>query len=466
MTERRDHGDVDVLVPQRATLELLALQSSILARAASGEDVHDLLDAICRMIEDPFAGVRCTILLVEGPALRHGAAPGMPEAFTEAIDGEHWGPDRGSCGTTAYTGRPTLVEDIATDERWVPWRELALAHGLQACWSVPVFSRDGRVIATFAAYATEPRMPDDGELELLEHASHLVSVLLEQQRDRDQLENVTARLEDTNRELLAASRAKDDFLSMTSHELRTPLTPMIGMLETLQMRWTQLADEQRRSLVDVVARQAVRLHHLVDDLLTMSAAAAGELRTRPQVIDVRPAIELALTSMLGPEPDVAVEAAPDLQVLCDPRHLQQMLENYLSNAIKYADDGPVLVSARREAEEVSLCVIDDGDGIDPTLVTGCSSRSPNWTPATDGPRRAPASGWPSSARSPNSTAAAPGTSPRTPAGRASRSRCRCQSDDTPPVTTEVVRDAVGIDDLIAGRTRARVVGRPGCRSHA
>lgn len=361
-------GGADVLLPQRATRELLAMQSSILARAAAGGDIDELLDAICRMIEDPVAGVTCTILLVEGPALRHAAAPGLPDAFAEAIDGEHWGPDRGSCGTTAYTGEPTLVEDIATDERWEPWRELALALGLRACWSVPVFSRDNDVIATFAAYATDPRMPDAGELELLEHASYLVSVLLDQHNDRERLKAVTERLVETNRDLLAASRAKDDFLSMTSHELRTPLTPMIGMVETLQVRWDRLTDEQRRSLLEVVARQATRLHQLVDDLLTMSAAAAGELRAEPQVVDVLPAINLALTSMLGPEADVPVEAEPGLQVVTDARHLQQILENYLSNAIKYADSGPVRVTARAEGDEVTLCVVDAGEGIDPSLV--------------------------------------------------------------------------------------------------
>lgn len=355
-------------LPRRATRELLAAQSRILARAAAGEHVTALLDPICRLIEDPAAGTICTILLVDGPVLRHGAGPSMPEAYNDAIDGVEWGPDRGSCGTTAHTGLPTIVEDIATDHRWVPWKDLALGFGLRACWSLPVHSRDGRVLATFAAYAPEPRLPLPEELELLEYACSLVSVLLEQQADRDRLTSLTERLERANQELLAASRAKDDFLSMTSHELRTPLTPMLGMLETLGQRWESLGDDERLSLVDVISRQGFRLKHLVDDLLTMSAATAGELRSFPEAVAVGPAVEEAVVMMVGDGGAPVVDVPDGLEAWVDPRHLQQVLQNYLSNAVKYAEGGPRRVVARREGDEVVLRVEDDGDGVHPMLV--------------------------------------------------------------------------------------------------
>ncbi len=352
-----------IVLPRRATRELLAMQSSILAQAARGTHVRDLLDPICRLIEDADSGTTCTILLVEGPTLRHAAAPGMPDVYTRAIDGLEWGPDRGSCGTTAYTGTATLVDDIATDPRWAPWRELALGLGFRACWSVPVRSRGGEVLATFAAYCTTPRMPDASELELLEHASNLVSVLLEQQRDRDRLHALAADLEASNDALVAANRAKDDFLSMTSHELRTPLTPMIGMLETLQERWELLPDTDRRGMLDVMSRQAQRLRHLVDDLLLMSAARAGELHAFPEEVEVRPAVEEAIVAMLGPDRTVLVDVPEGLVAHVDPRHLQQVLQNYLSNAVKYADDGPSAVRAARVGRQVVVRVEDDGPGV-------------------------------------------------------------------------------------------------------
>jgi GAF domain-containing protein len=93
-----------------------------------------------------------SILLVEGDRLRHGAAPSLPDEYCQAIDGLPFGPCAGSCGTAAYYGRPIYVTDIATDPFWAEYKNLALKHGLRACWSTPIFDDQRNVIATFAIY--------------------------------------------------------------------------------------------------------------------------------------------------------------------------------------------------------------------------------------------------------------------------------------------------------------------------
>lgn len=104
-------------------------QSEILSRAATGEEPRELLDGVCRMIEEPVDDVVCTILLVDGPFLRPGAGPNMPGHVAEAFDGVRWGPSVGSCGTTAHTGTATLVEDIAADPRWDGYGHVVLPIG-------------------------------------------------------------------------------------------------------------------------------------------------------------------------------------------------------------------------------------------------------------------------------------------------------------------------------------------------
>ena len=73
-------------------------------------------------------------------------------------------PKAGSCGTAAYLRQQVIVADIATDPKWTAFRELALSHGLQACWSVPIHGSNRRVLGTFAAYYQTPRMPAPDEL--------------------------------------------------------------------------------------------------------------------------------------------------------------------------------------------------------------------------------------------------------------------------------------------------------------
>ncbi|HEU0309667.1 MAG TPA: GAF domain-containing protein [Sphingomicrobium sp.] len=107
-----------------------------------------------------------SILLLDetGRRLWHGAAPNLPRQYCEAIDGSEIGPAAGSCGTAAYTGRAVYVTDVATDPLWEDYRDLALPHGLRACWSTPIHDPAGAVIGTFAVYHPTPRSPTPDEV--------------------------------------------------------------------------------------------------------------------------------------------------------------------------------------------------------------------------------------------------------------------------------------------------------------
>jgi GAF domain-containing protein len=87
-------------------------------------------------------GVLASISLLGGDRLRRGAAPSVPKACTDAINGAAIEPSAGSCRTAAYRGEPFIMEDIATDPSWAEHRDLALRYSLRAGWSVPVPSLD------------------------------------------------------------------------------------------------------------------------------------------------------------------------------------------------------------------------------------------------------------------------------------------------------------------------------------
>jgi GAF domain-containing protein len=120
-----------------------------------------------------------SILLVDGKKLRHGAAPTLPPAYIEVINGSEYGPCAGSCGTAAYLGRPVYVTDIATDPLWADYKQLALPHGLRACWSTPIFDDSQAVIGTFAIYHLTTRGPTQDEIdairEITDHVARAIS---------------------------------------------------------------------------------------------------------------------------------------------------------------------------------------------------------------------------------------------------------------------------------------------------
>jgi diguanylate cyclase (GGDEF)-like protein/PAS domain S-box-containing protein len=164
----------------------LALQghARVLEMVAAGQPIGEILAALCRLAEAQLPGAKCSILLHDPEAgrLRHGAAPSLPAAYNAAIDGLSIGPAVGSCGTAIHTRNSVIVTDIASDPLWTNWCNLALSHGLRACWSKPIFSRSGEVLGSFGFYYGEPRTPTCDEMERMDAVLHLAALALERQR--------------------------------------------------------------------------------------------------------------------------------------------------------------------------------------------------------------------------------------------------------------------------------------------
>lgn len=171
---------------QSQVRSLLDGQSRILAKINEDRPLAETLEAICRLIESQREGLLCSVLLLddEGQHLLHGAAPSLPKEYCEAIHGISIGPAVGSCGTAAYTGQPCVVEDLAVHPNWAGFRELAYTkHGLRACWSTPIRSYEGRVLATFAMYYRAPRAPTLDERKLIDFTGHLVTIAINRHRE-------------------------------------------------------------------------------------------------------------------------------------------------------------------------------------------------------------------------------------------------------------------------------------------
>ena len=160
---------------------LLAGENRVLEMVAKGNSLGDILDHLCRLVEELSPGVLASLLVMDPNRrqLRHGAAPNLPKAYNDAIDGLVIGNSVGSCGTAAHRAEQVIVSDIANDPLWADFRELALAHSLRACWSTPIFSSEGRVIGTFAMYYREPHSPTPPEQDTIRHITHLAGVAIE-----------------------------------------------------------------------------------------------------------------------------------------------------------------------------------------------------------------------------------------------------------------------------------------------
>jgi PAS domain S-box-containing protein len=169
----------------------------------------------------------------------------------------------------------------------------------------------------------------------------------------------------------AVEQMKTDFVSSVSLELRAPLTTIYGFAQTLLREDVAFTEGDRRTFLDFIAREAERLTVTVDALLQVARLETGDLAVTLEPTDVAAVVSelVSSTSSSGRNghrliADIAAEMPP---ARADPVKLRDVLDQLVSNAVKFSPDGgTVTVSARRAGDAVELAVVDEGTGIPPS----------------------------------------------------------------------------------------------------
>jgi serine phosphatase RsbU (regulator of sigma subunit) len=176
-------------------VRLLTAQLDVLGGIVAGVPLAEALSALLEVVESVSpAGVLGSVLTLDpdGGHLRHCAAPSLPADYNDAIDGVAIGPSVGSCGTAAHRRAQVIVEDVVADPLWTDFRDLAVAAGLRACWSTPIFGSDGALLGTFAMYYPQPQRPSAADLALIDVLVRTVAMAIERSRADEERENALA----------------------------------------------------------------------------------------------------------------------------------------------------------------------------------------------------------------------------------------------------------------------------------
>jgi PAS domain S-box-containing protein len=238
---------------------------------------------------------------------------------------------------------------------------------------------DGRLIGLLGlSYLQEEAAYGPETQALVRAGARLAELLLEHARivaQREEAQATTLALQETTRQM-------DAFLGMATHELKTPLTAILlalqlnrRRLEGLRRRSRDLSGgvaEQLDTVVDEqikVESQAKRLDRLVNDLLDLSRLQAGKLQIHPERIDLAAIVQRAVQQQQQVAPDRAIQlrlSQPEqpVWVYADADRLEQVLLNYLTNALKYSPpDQPVEVGCDIEGSRARVWVRDRGPGL-------------------------------------------------------------------------------------------------------
>jgi PAS domain S-box-containing protein len=357
----------DITERKRAQALLIG-EKRILEMVAKGDSLELILEALCLFVEDQSSGVLSSILLLDpnGTCLRHGAAPSLPKSYTEAIDGAAIGPCVGSCGTAAYLAEQVVVTDIASDPLWTDYKDLALAHGLRACWSTPIISSEGKVLGTFAMYRREPGSPSPQEYDLIEQITHLAGVALDRKKTEEALRQAQANLAHVSR-----VTTMGELTASLAHEVNQPIAAAVTNANTC-LRWLAGDNpnlEEARAAAMRIVKDGTRAAEIISRirLLFKKGTPEWELVDVNEVI--REMIVLLRVEATRYSISIRTELAADLpQVMGDRVQLQQVFMNLMLNGIEAMKDvdgtRELAIKSQREGNDhIRMSVNDTGVGL-------------------------------------------------------------------------------------------------------
>lgn len=346
-------------------------------------DESGLLNDICRLIVDTGGYRMAWVGFPENlpdrtirPAAQWGDDGGYLKGLRVAWDDTALG--CGPTGTAIRTGFPAVNQRSATNPDMYPWRDSVIQHGFQSSIALPLINQ-GRMLGALTVYSAYPDSFWPKEVKLLEELASNVAYGVETLRARAVKSETEKELEDHRRnletlvaqrtaELSAAkseaensSNAKSRFLAAASHDLRQPLSALslyVGMLK----------DKLDGPLFDGMTDCVTNLSEMLSDLLDLSKLEAGVVTPNVSDFDLNSVLTKVVSSH-APEAE-----QKGLALRCrgtgmightDPVLFQRIVGNLVANAIRYTEQGGVLIACRRRQGTIWVEVWDTGIGIPP-----------------------------------------------------------------------------------------------------
>jgi signal transduction histidine kinase len=268
---------------------------------------------------------------------------------------------------------PTDLLDRKAGPNWSRECLLALTKTPFLLTLSPIYSEGRKVLLAGAAHDLSDQKRQQLAIQNAYDQLHVVYKQLEQLNSQleEKVQERTAtlseayrRLEEQNKILQGLDQLKSDFVSMVSHELRTPLTSLNGGLELL-LKQPKRPSAERKPLI-LMKNEVQRLTRFVENILNLSAIDAGRIRVRIMPVAVNGLFEKVNQQFAGiPGSKRIVTCVPGKIPLLkgDESLLQSVLGHLVDNALKYAQDGPIVLDAEQRRSTVRIRVTDSGSGI-------------------------------------------------------------------------------------------------------
>lgn len=264
-------------------------------------------------------------------------------------------------GLVLQTKAPVIVGNFERDER-VQDPEFFRRSGLISYVGIPLIVKN-EVVGVLSLYSNEEQEPNGDEVDFLVTVGHQLAIAIHNSSLYEQTKDQAGALD-------RANKMQADFTAMIAHDLRSPLSNSIAMCEMLLGELFGALNEEQKKWIAKIETGSRNLVILVSDFLDLSKLEAGRLDLRRQPVDLMDLIGTAVENCMAIARNKRISLRsvidPDLpQIHADPRRIDQVLNNLLSNAAKFTPEGgKIEVRARRDKHSgIRVQVSDDGVGI-------------------------------------------------------------------------------------------------------
>lgn len=272
------------------------------------------------------------------------------------------------CRAAYETDAAISIPDLADDDRFPLFAARALDEGLVAVFTFPLRSGDCG-LGALDLYRESAGSLDEAAMAAAQTLADVATAYLLNAQARVDMEAVSATEREALEKLRVVDRTRTEFLATVIHELRTPMTSISGYTEMLQDKDVGDLSVVQHRLLDAIDRNSERLTVLANDLLSLAKLDQGALPQEHADVDLGQVVVGARSALQALIDNRSLEVTFELpmtpvMVNGDPRHLERLVSNLMTNALKFTEDGGwVRCTLQVEGQMARLRVSDNGIGI-------------------------------------------------------------------------------------------------------
>ncbi len=345
--------------------------SGIISQINAGFGLDDVMN---RVFDDfrgiiPYERLGCALLIEGGTVLQ--VRWQRNESGETLIDRGYEAKIAGSSlETVLKTRRPRIINDLTEYLKDHPGSEstaLILKEGIRSSLTCPLIV-EGVPRGVLFFSSTRVGAYEGSHVDAFQSIADVLSVIIEKARLVSEIIEQKEVIDGQNEALRALNAMRNKFFGMAAHDLRGPITQFEWIAEVFDSEYETLDEETRRTYVQILKRQSRNMSRLLNDLMDIVRLDSETVVLRPVAVQLRSLAEdAALDHQLVARRksiSVTVDVEGDPVIISDQRRICQVLDNLISNAVKYSPpQTAITVKVSSVASGVRISVIDQGPGI-------------------------------------------------------------------------------------------------------